>query len=526
MFITKSTPKIEILRSSRSSHAQAQNYVVPKSKPKPIRNSSKAALILCTVISFWLSSLVSYYFGIRKMRTIKTRTPTTITAVGNELLSTLAFIGSIAPEHVENLVHPAMLAHPNPRRVLIFGGCTQHDGEMQAILTEVLRHKSVERVAVVSSLLEKSQHFAKGTTNNNDDCGTVEYFDSLENLHLLLQQNSQPFENQKLCQQTPFDVVIVLHPFDVFFSGANTYKNRDGSEFIVKVSSIANDTIQTLSQDNFLSNNAILITHLGPSPYLYRKSKMQVKDGCNGIDCNGNLQLKLISLLTVHSPFKDLHIFEDPSSCRMPQSYLLLCKDRNCRQRWYADESYGNYQIRKRMSSLPSYIDGATLQRYTHPTKAWESLFCSFPMNKRECTYMNGFDPTVPNVKKESFQVQPSSIGENAGRGVFTTIDIVEGSYIMLEVSTQQLRFYVQSVASIYNTREMLQNFFFNEEDGEEQETDGTDDDDDDDDEELRVGWYEFNIRKNDLKFDSDSLLTYMEGYGFDWDSKVSFCDY
>lgn len=300
MSITKSTPKIETLRSSISSHAQAQKYVIPK--PKPIRNSSKAALILCTVISFWLTSLVSHYFRIRKIRTITTRTPTSSTAVGKELLSSLAFIGSIATEQVENLVHPAMLAHPNPRRVLIFGGCTQHDEEVQAILTEVVRHKSVESVAVVSSLLKKSRHFAKCITNKNDECGTVEYFDTLENLH---QHHFQPIKNQKFCQQTPFDVC---------FSGANKRESNDGSKFVVRVSNIANDTIQTLYLDNILSNNAILVTHLGPSPFLYRKSKMQVTNGCNDIDCDENLQLKLISLLIGHSPFKDLHIFENSSS--------------------------------------------------------------------------------------------------------------------------------------------------------------------------------------------------------------------
>lgn len=48
-------------------------------------------------------------------------------------------------EHVyhEALVHPAMLAHPDPRRVLIIGG-----GE-GATLREVLRHRSVERAVMV-----------------------------------------------------------------------------------------------------------------------------------------------------------------------------------------------------------------------------------------------------------------------------------------------------------------------------------------------------------------------------------------
>ena len=43
----------------------------------------------------------------------------------------------------ESLVHPAMLAHTNPKRVLIIGG-----GE-GATLREVLRHKSVEEVVMV-----------------------------------------------------------------------------------------------------------------------------------------------------------------------------------------------------------------------------------------------------------------------------------------------------------------------------------------------------------------------------------------
>jgi spermidine synthase len=48
-------------------------------------------------------------------------------------------------EHIyhETLVHPAMLLHPNPRRILILGG-----GE-GATLREVLRYRSVEEAAMV-----------------------------------------------------------------------------------------------------------------------------------------------------------------------------------------------------------------------------------------------------------------------------------------------------------------------------------------------------------------------------------------
>src|SRR4028119_1295474 len=52
---------------------------------------------------------------------------------------------ALADEFVyhEALVHPALLAHPEPRRVMIAGG-----GE-GATLREVLRHPSVERATMV-----------------------------------------------------------------------------------------------------------------------------------------------------------------------------------------------------------------------------------------------------------------------------------------------------------------------------------------------------------------------------------------
>lgn len=56
----------------------------------------------------------------------------------------------------ESLVHPAMLAHPNPRKVLIIGG-----GE-GGTLREVLRHPSVERAVMVdidAAVVESSKRY-------------------------------------------------------------------------------------------------------------------------------------------------------------------------------------------------------------------------------------------------------------------------------------------------------------------------------------------------------------------------------
>jgi hypothetical protein len=411
-------------------------------------------------------------------------------------------LGKYAVEYVESIVHPAMLAHPNPSNILILGGAKE-DVDVQAILTEVLRHKSVERVHVVESLVaRKPAEVCDGsvTSNSSDPEETiVEYVESLERILQQKQRNKLGFHNH-----STFDIVILLHPYDLF-SDIHTHKHAEDKEYYMELSSATPLAMQTLSQDLIMSPNGILVTHLGPSPYLNRGSVMELQDGCDGDDCDEHLQLKLIAHMTRYEQFKDVHIFEDANgpgcqAIRLPQSYALLCKDSNCRRHWYAEESYMNYMIRKRLYSPPLYIDGSMLRRYNRPPKSWESLFCSFSDNERECRYFNGFDPKVPNVPRDAFEVKPSSVGENVGRGLFTKVDIVKGSYFMQEVSVHQIKFSVQSVSVMYDTREMLQELY--------------EDDDDDDDDTIEETIYEVNIGNEKYKFEIDSVITYSDGTG------------
>jgi hypothetical protein len=414
-------------------------------------------------------------------------------------------LGKYAVEYAESIVHPAMLAHPNPSNILIVGGAKE-DVDVQAILTEVLRHKSVERVHVVESLVSRTPaEVCDGsvTCSSSDPEETiVEYVESLESILQQKQRNKLGFHNP-----STFDTVILLHPYDLV-SDIYTHKHDKDEDYYMKLSSAKLSAMQTLSQDLIMSPNGILVTHLGPSPYLNRGSVMQLQDGCDGDDCDEHLQLNLIAHMTRYEQFKDVHIFEDANgpgyqTIRLPQSYALLCKDSNCRRHWYADESYMNYLIRKRMYSPPLYIDGSMLRRYNRPPKSWESLFCSFSDNERECRYFNGFDPKVPNIPRNAFEVKPSSVGENVGRGLFTKVDIVKGSYFMQEVSVHQIKFSVQSVSVIYDTREMLQEIY---------EEDDDDDDDDIIEETIDHGWHGENIENEKYKFEIDSVITYADG--------------
>jgi hypothetical protein len=85
----------------------------------------------------------------------------------------------------EIVVHPATLSHPNPMSVLVIGG-SKHDGYVQAVLSEVLKHNTVRRVAVLASLLNKKVHdFSVHQNASSSVLEQLEYFDSFEDLLLL-----------------------------------------------------------------------------------------------------------------------------------------------------------------------------------------------------------------------------------------------------------------------------------------------------------------------------------------------------
>lgn len=446
----------------------------------PLRSFS----IFCILTSFLLGCLTRCYLELLNVSFTSKGVDNVVSIEPNVLTGSPASgVSAYTLLNVESIVHPALLAHPNPLSVLIVGG-TKHEAYVQAIFSEVLKHKTVKRVAVLASLMDISSHRELGARETESYAGQkqLEYIESFENLQYLMQSNDS--ENRHT-----YDVVILLHPFRLL-STSNTRHHLKNYENLTEFSNFA--LSKRLSLLHLISQDGILVTHLGPSPYIGRKTNIHLRNShCNSYNCTKHPQLNLINHLMSHYQFVDVHVYEESEGpeyhlIRLPQSYGIFCKTRNCRRHWYADESYMNYQIRKRLSSSPLVIDGATLQKYIRPPKSWESLFCSFPEHKRKCQYMNGFDPNVPNVMRTSFEVKTSSLGKNIGRGLFTKVDIQEGSYLMQEVAVHQLKFSVQSYSAIFSTKQMLQ--------------------------ELIKSTAARNMRNRSDVYDIDSLLSYMDG--------------
>ncbi len=124
----------------------------------------------------------------------------------------------------ETLVHPAMLLHPHPRKVVILGG-----GEGGTV-REVLRHNSVEKVwmidldgAVVDAARRFLPEFAEGAFTD-PRCELV-----IQDAKIWLQEHSGPFDViiSDLTEPTPGSPSESLFSIE-FFQMTTTRLNRNG----------------------------------------------------------------------------------------------------------------------------------------------------------------------------------------------------------------------------------------------------------------------------------------------------------
>ena len=106
---------------------------------------------------------------------------------------------------------------------------------------------------------------------------------------------------------------------------------------------------------------------------------------------------------------------------------------------WFANEADIELRIRKRIiptedgkSSL-FHFDGATMMSYLYPSRPSELVFCRRDPVPAGCNGGRGFELDRLTIPLSSLEVKASNLGEQAGRGVFATMDIPENSYIGLD---------------------------------------------------------------------------------------------
>lgn len=125
-------------------------------------------------------------------------------------------------------------------------------------------------------------------------------------------------------------------------------------------------------------------------------------------------------------------------------------KSFSSRKRWYANVAQIELAIQKRGMKSKSgecpflYFSGATMASYQFPSREVEDVFCRRKPVPPSCTNKDEYvcNPVRPNVPISSLEVKASTLGENAGRGLFTKVDIPNGSYIGGEVAGDTIRFF------------------------------------------------------------------------------------
>jgi hypothetical protein len=78
-----------------------------------------------------------------------------------------------------------------------------------------------------------------------------------------------------------------------------------------------------------------------------------------------------------------------------------------------------------------------------------ETVFCRRNPTPTECLKGYHLDPEYPNVPASALEVKKSSVGENAGRGVFTKVDIPKNVYLSLETGAHNVLFMPSTCALI-----------------------------------------------------------------------------
>eukprot|EP00571_Detonula_confervacea_P016753 CAMPEP_0172296894 /NCGR_PEP_ID=MMETSP1058-20130122/87_1 /TAXON_ID=83371 /ORGANISM="Detonula confervacea, Strain CCMP 353" /LENGTH=754 /DNA_ID=CAMNT_0013005969 /DNA_START=112 /DNA_END=2376 /DNA_ORIENTATION=- len=299
-----------------------------------------------------------------------------------------------APYH-ESIVHPAMITHPNPKRVAIIGG-----GE-GATLREVLKHSTVED-AVMIEIDEGVVDLSKEHLPQWQDCSSIAHHEKAAEWCFDDERVDARFEDamayfidnfpdEKEQEEKAYDVIIM-----------DALDPNDDIEFAVEL--YTSDTyIQSLY--NALTMNGILVVQVGEVP-----EENSPADETGAFKNRSVMKGKLEGV-----GFKSIHVYEEAHSGFLaPWSTLVAFKDIQARENWYRNSAEIELQLQKRIlptksgrSSLRNF-DGATMSSYQLPSSAFETVHCRQEDAPRDCDQTIGLlGSTAANETAKSVAYNP-----------------------------------------------------------------------------------------------------------------------
>jgi hypothetical protein len=288
---------------------------------------------------------------------------------------------------LELLIHPTLFAHLDPGDVAIVRSTSSSNGNYgKDLLDQVLKHKSVQDITVFADentlvLGDKNNHTCRVSETSSSECRPISS-PSIE----------WTFDRTVETNQT-FDAVILNDPLH----------------------------IPPVVWYEHLAPEGILVARLnGPTPSdRFNQIKQLVDAGFAKVI---DYELWVVG----HDKF---------------YYYAVAFKQPETRAQWHFNEAHWNLKIHQRLSSQGSsleFFDSTTMSLLEYPSKTGERDFCrQYP---ESCEEPHGFDPEIPNLPKEQIEVAKSGVGEHAGRGVFSKVDFLAGSYIDLATAVHPIR--------------------------------------------------------------------------------------
>jgi hypothetical protein len=217
--------------------------------------------------------------------------------------------------------------------------------------------------------------------------------------------------------------------------------------------------------NNAMPSDGIIIMQLGETPQLFAADETRSKFknrvvteklleevGFESVHAYEEVRQLIRELVCYECILIVAHKFRRTQShCGFGGSWEFMVgfKSWSSRKRWYANPAEVELAMQKRGVRTKSgqspfhYFNGATMASYQVPSRSVENVFCRrqpVPPSCTNKTYM--YNPERPNVPTSLLEVKASSLGENAGRGLFTKVDIPKGSYIGGEVAGATIRFF------------------------------------------------------------------------------------
>jgi len=317
----------------------------------------------------------------------------------------------------EGLIHPAMLTHPNPKRVAIIGG-----GE-GASLREVLKYKSLEKVAMIEideMMVDVSKEFIPTWNTCDNIQGSVKSCFEDPRTEMYYEDALAWFIDRYIDGgdgEEKFDVIIM-----------DALDPRDNVEF---ADALYNNDVFLRALYQALSDDGIIVMQLGEAPGFDSPSE--------DISVDKN-RATIIGLMEYHD-FESFHVYEEfHSGFLSPWVNLVACKDVECRKGWHRNEAEIELAMRKKLLSTVSgapilqYFDGATMMTYQVPHKVFETVYCRKTPTPESCDTLGSPLLVKYDVTWHDFEVKESTL-DGAGLGLFTTVDILKGSSLYFDDS-------------------------------------------------------------------------------------------